>query len=116
MVAYGGATWDWHRLHHDAAYARRAGMAGSVVDGQMLGALLAEHALAAAETTAPGTSARLTRLWYRNRAPVLAGDTVTCRVVAVELEPDGTIRLDQLVLVGDRMVVAPAGAEVQLQA
>lgn len=116
MVAYGGATWDWHRLHHDAAYARRAGMAGPVVDGQMLGALLADHAVAAATTLAPAASVRLTRLWYRNRAPVLAGDTVTCRVVAAEPDGDGTIRLDQLVLVGDRAVVGPAGAEVQIQA
>lgn len=116
MVAYGGATWDWHRLHHDAAYAQRAGMAGPVVDGQMLGALLADHALAAVETLAPGTTARLTHLWYRNRAPVLAGDTVTCRVVAAEPEGDGTIRLDQLVLVGDRVVVGPAGTELQLHA
>ena len=82
----------------------------------MLGALLADHALAAAETLAPGRQVRLTRLWYRNRAPVLAGDTVTCRVVAVEPEGDGTIRLDQLVLVDDRVVVGPAGAEVQIQA
>ncbi|MEZ5411766.1 MAG: MaoC family dehydratase N-terminal domain-containing protein [Acidimicrobiales bacterium] len=116
MVAYGGATWDWHRLHHDTAYARRAGMAGPVVDGQMLGALLAEHALAAADTVAPGLTARLTRLWYRNRAPVLAGDTVTCRVLAVGRENADRLRLDQLVLVGDRVVVGPAGAEVQLQA
>lgn len=116
MVAYGGATWDWHRLHHDAAYARRAGMAGPVVDGQMVGALLADHALAAVETLAPGRQVRLTRLWYRNRAPVLAGDTVTCRVAAAEPEGDGTIRLDQVVLVGDRVVVGPAGAEVQIQA
>ena len=116
MVAYGGATWDWHRLHHDAAYARRAGMAGPVVDGQMLGALLADHAVAAAEALAPGSTARLTRLWYRNRSPVLAGDTVTCRVVGAETEADGVIRLDQLVLVDDRVVVGPAGAELQLHA
>ncbi len=116
MVAYGGATWDWHRLHHDAAYARRAGMAGPVVDGQMLGALLAEHALAAAVTVAPGRRARLTRLWYRNRAPVLAGDTVTCRVTAVARESAHSIRLEQIVTVGDRVVVGPAGAEMQLHA
>lgn len=116
MVAYGGATWDWHRLHHDAAYARRAGMAGPVVDGQMLGALMADHALAAVEALAPGRRARLTRLWYRNRAPVLAGDVVTCRVVSAEAEGPDTIRLDQLLLVGDRVAVGPAGAEVQLQA
>lgn len=116
MVAYGGATWDWHRLHHDAAYARRAGMAGPVVDGQMLGALLADHAVAAAEALAPGRTARLTRLWYRNRAPVLAGDTITCRVVAVQPEGPDTIRLDQLLLVGDRVAVGPAGAELQLHA
>ena len=43
MVAYGGATWDWHRLHHDADYARSRGVERPVVDGQVFGAYFAAH-------------------------------------------------------------------------
>ena len=45
MVAYGGATWDWHRLHDEAAYTAARKIAGPIVDGQMFGALLAEALL-----------------------------------------------------------------------
>ena len=43
MVAYGGATWDSHRLHYDHSFAVSAGMERPVVDGQMLGALKTDH-------------------------------------------------------------------------
>jgi len=106
MVAYGAATWDWHRLHYDAEYARGAGMERPVVDGQMLGALLAEQVVRWLDGRG-----RLTRLYFRNRAPVLRADTVTCEATVVAV--DGTlIRLEQLVRVGDRIVVASAGAEI----
>ncbi len=42
MVAYAGATWDWHRLHYDPAYLAEKQLAAPVVDGQVFGALLAE--------------------------------------------------------------------------
>ena len=45
LVAYGGATWDWHRLHYEPEYARARNIAGPIVDGQMFGALLAEALL-----------------------------------------------------------------------
>lgn len=124
LIAYAGATWDWHRLHYDDAYARRAGMAGPVVDGQMLGALLAEQALAVAEgldrtggnRAGPAPRARLTRLTFRNRSPVVAGETVTCRTVAIDRTTPGLVRLDQLLLAGTggatRISVGPVTAEV----
>ena len=108
MVAYAAATWDWHRLHYDPAYARRAGMEGPVVDGQMLGALLAEQVLRAV-----GTEGRLTRLHYRNRAPVFAGDQVTCEATVVEATDAGLV-IEQAVRVAGIVVVAPAGTEVML--
>ena len=42
LVAYGAATWDWHRLHHDADYAVARGLAQPVIDGQMFGAMFAQ--------------------------------------------------------------------------
>ncbi|MFP6681362.1 MAG: MaoC/PaaZ C-terminal domain-containing protein [Gammaproteobacteria bacterium] len=42
LVAYGSATWDWHRLHHDTNYAVARGFAQPVIDGQMYGAMFAQ--------------------------------------------------------------------------
>ncbi|MFN0089980.1 MAG: MaoC family dehydratase [Acidimicrobiales bacterium] len=109
MVAYGGATWDWHRLHYDQAYVAARGLAAPVVDGQMLGALLAEQALDWA-----GPRAFVRRLRFRLRSMVAAGETVRCEAVVAGLSgEDGllVIRLDQRVLVGERLV-ADGGAEV----
>ena len=32
LVAYGAATWDWHRLHYDLAYAQSKKLPGTLVD------------------------------------------------------------------------------------
>ena len=106
MVAYGAATWDWHRLHYDEAHARRLGASAPLVDGQMLGALLAECVLRSA-----GPEAQLVRLVYRNRLPVHAGDTVVCSG-AVATSDDAGFSVDLSVSVGDRLVVAPAFAQL----
>ena len=106
MVAYGAATWDWHRLHYDYDHARRAGMRAPVVDGQMLGALLAEQIL---RVLGPGD--RLTRLHFRNRTPVFPGDTICCEARICHVD-DQRLEFEQSIRVGDTVVVAPAGAEV----
>ena len=106
MVAYGAATWDWHRIHYDAEHARRAGLEDAVVDGQMLGALLAEQVL---RWLGPGD--RLARLHYRNRAPVYPGSTIRCEGVVTGVEGE-LVEIEQRVVVGDTVAVAPAGAEV----
>jgi acyl dehydratase len=112
LVAYAGATWDWHRLHYDPAYAAAQGLPAPVVDGQMLGALLAETVL-----DWLGPRAFLRRLSFRLRGMVFAGDTVRCEgeVTAVWTEAGrGAVRLALRVRVGDRLVVDPAAAEVGL--
>ncbi len=42
MVAYAGATWDWHQMHYDTSFTTEAGLAAPVVDGQVFGALFVE--------------------------------------------------------------------------
>ena len=106
MVAYGAATWDWHRLHYDEAHARRLGAPAPLVDGQMLGALLAECVLRSA-----GPGARLVRLSYRNRAPVRAGETVDC-AGTIATSDDAGFSVDMSVSVGEQLVVAPAFAQL----
>ena len=97
MVAYAGATWDWHRLHYDSDFARKRGLEAPVVDGQMLGALMAEHAL-----DHFGPHAVVLKLGFRLRSMVVAGETVR-----VEGEVSSTdardVTVSQRVLVGDRI-------------
>ncbi|MDE0726739.1 MAG: MaoC/PaaZ C-terminal domain-containing protein [Alphaproteobacteria bacterium] len=33
LVMYAGATWDWHRLHHDKDFAQGMGLPAAVIDG-----------------------------------------------------------------------------------
>lgn len=107
MVAYAGATWDWHPLHHDAAYITRAGLAGTVVDGQMLGALFAEQVL-----DHFGPRARLTTLSIRYRAMVFAGQTVRCEGTATA-RMEGTVEVELTARAGDK-VAATGRATVRV--
>ena len=109
MVAYAGATWDWHRLHYDSEYAASRGIPAPIVDGQVLGAYLAAQL-----TDAFGPRCFIRRLEFRFRSMVFAGDTITCSatVTSVTSSDDGiVVGVEQKILVGDRVVVAPAGAE-----
>jgi acyl dehydratase len=110
LMAYGAATWDWHRLHYDAIYCRSIGLDGPIVDGQLLGALQARHVRDWA-----GPHGALHRLWFRNTAVVRPGDEVRVegRVVRtagplVELEQRACVN-GQLVAVGGAELVVRVG-------
>jgi acyl dehydratase len=98
MVAYAGATWDWHRLHYDPAYLAERGLTRPVVDGQMFGALMAEQIQAYF-----GDTAVLTRLRFRFKSLVFAGETVRCTAQRVS-----DTEVNQVILVGDRLAVTGA--------
>lgn len=97
LVAYAGATWDWHRLHHDEEYLAEKRLPAPVVDGQLLGALLAEQV-----QDWLGPSGTLTRLWFRFAGLVFAGETVRCEATVTAVDGDR-------VTVGARVVVAATG-------
>ena len=107
LVAYAGATWDWYGTHYDPAAIAASGLPGPLVDGQMLGALLAEQAL----DWAPAGS-RVVAMAFRFRSMVFAGDTVRCEA-EVESEADGRVRLRQKVRVGDRLAIDEAWTDLQ---
>jgi acyl dehydratase len=112
MAAYGGATWDWHRLHYEPEYAAARNLAGPIVDGQMFGALLAEALL-----DWLGPRAFIRRMSFRLRAMVFAGETVRCEgeVTSIVAERDcDVVRVAQRVRVGERIAVEPASAEIVL--
>ncbi|WRZ88197.1 MaoC/PaaZ C-terminal domain-containing protein [Streptomyces sp. NBC_01007] len=112
LVAYAGATWDWHRLHYDTDYATARDLSAPVVDGQVFGALLAEQLL-----DWLGPACVLRSLHFRFARPVFAGESVRCagRVTAV----DGSlVTVEQSVEVlgpRARTAVAPAGALLELR-
>jgi acyl dehydratase len=107
MVAYAGATWDWHPLHYDGTFVAQKKLPGPVVDGQMLGALMAEQVL-----DHFGPRAFITALSFRFRAMVYAGDTVRVEGSIAE-QDDASARVRQRVLVGDRLA-AEGEATVRL--
>ena len=84
MMAYGAATWDFIRVHYDADHVREFGFPGPFVDGQMLGAFLAQHVQ---DWAGPG--AFLRKLGFRNRVMVYPGDSLICWGVVTSLYWEG---------------------------
>ncbi len=111
IMAYGAATWDWHRMHYDDAYAREQGLPGVVLDGQAFGAYLAM-----AVTGWLGPRAFVRKLSFRMRAMVRPGDTIRCVGEVTEVaSEDGAdiVILAQRLMVGDRLA-ANSTTEVRL--
>lgn len=84
MMAYGAATWDFIRVHYDADYIREMGFPGPFLDGQMVGAFLAQLV-----QDWSGPSAFLRKLAFRNRVMAYPGDTLVCRGTVTELYREG---------------------------
>ena len=110
MVAYGGATWDSHRLHYDPSFAVSAGMERAGVDGQMLGALFGEQLTRCLEK-----GQWISRLFFRNTAPTYANETVVCEAEVIGVD-DGLTVIQLRASVGNRLVIAAAGAELSTTA
>lgn len=108
MIAYAGATWDWHRLHYDPDYLAGKKLSRPVVDGQVFGALLAETL-----QDWLGPVAFLRSLQFRFASLVFAGETVRCEGEVTEVSAD-TITVALRVLANDpeRVAVTPASAVV----
>lgn len=113
MMSYGAATYDFARIHYDASYARSQGLPAPVVDGQMLGAFLAQLVQDWA-----GPKAFLQSLNFQNRGMVFPGDVLTCGgSVSNVLQRNGSTLIDCDLWIdnqhGER-VVAPASATINI--
>lgn len=73
MVAYAGATWDWHRIHYDMDYLKSLGLDRPIVDGQVFGA----YAVQAIQDWM-GEGAFVTALEFRFANLVFADEWVRC--------------------------------------
>lgn len=74
FVTYAAATWDFHRLHYDPAFAAARGLRTPIMDGQMPGGLLARQLMQWA-----GPDGFVRRLAFRLREPVFAGEEILLR-------------------------------------
>jgi acyl dehydratase len=111
LMAYGAATWDWHRLHYDLDFARAMKLPGILVDGQALGAVFAKPLL-----DWFGPKAFIRKLGVKYRGMVFAGDTVRGEGEITAIRADGdhdVVSVAQRLAVGDR-VAAEASIEVRL--
>ena len=109
LVAYGAATWDWHRLHYDLEYARSRKLPGVLVDGQAFGALLARAALEWA-----GPKAFITKMSFRMKSMAFAGDTLRAEG-QVSAVAGNRVTLSQRLLNAGK-VAAEATTEIRLPA
>ena len=95
LVAYGAATWDWHRLHYDKAHATAKQLPGVLIDGQAFGAVFA----------------------LKMKSMAFAGDHLVARgqVTAIEQRAGmWVVQIDQQLLCGERLV-AQALSDIQLR-
>ena len=74
MVFYATATWDFNRYHYDCDFAREKGFPGPFVDGQMLGAFVAQMP---ADCT--GDPRSIGRIAFRFSGFVYPGNVLTCK-------------------------------------
>jgi acyl dehydratase len=102
LVAYGAATWDWHRVHYDLEYARSRKLPGVLIDGQVYGAIFAKLA-----TQWAGPGAFLSGMGLKMRSMAFAGDTLRAEGEVRSIEPQGDghqVQLAQRLLCGDRLI------------
>jgi len=112
MIAYAGATWDWHRLHYDHEYLKSKGLSAPVVDGQVFGAYVVQ-----AIQDWLGESAFISALDFRYAGLVFAEESVQVSGEVTEVTDQG-LSLSLKVDVVDeaetslRSAVAPITASV----
>jgi acyl dehydratase len=112
MIAYAGATWDWHRLHYDHEYLESKGLAAPVVDGQVFGAYVVQ-----AIQDWLGESAFISELDFRYAGLVFAEERVQVSGEVTEvssIEVSLSLKIDVVDASGavQRPAVTPITAKV----
>lgn len=112
IFRFSAVTWNAHRIHLDPRWAEEEGLPGAVVQAHLHGAWFARLARSIA-----GPDARLTALAWKNKAPVVASESVTLggSVIRVErLETGDRVQLELVERGSDEVVRADGTATVFL--
>ena len=111
LVAYGAATWDWHRLHYDKAHAQSKQLPGVLIEGQAFGAVFAREAMRWA-----GPQGFIQRMALKMKSMAFAGDHLVARGQVMTIDaPAGhwVVHIDQQLMCGERLV-AQALSEIRM--
>ena len=81
LFRFSAVTWNAHRIHLDAEWARAEGLAGPIVQAHLHGAWLGQIA-----REVGGSAARLRQLSWANRRGVVAGEPVTIDATVVAID------------------------------
>ena len=111
LVAYGAATWDWHRLHYDKAHALSKNLPGVLIDGQAFGAVFSREAMRWA-----GPRAFIQHMALKMKSMAFAGDCLLAKgqVTAIaQREGVWVVQIKQHLWCGDR-VVAQATSDIAM--
>ncbi|SPP98127.1 MaoC/PaaZ C-terminal domain-containing protein [Bradyrhizobium vignae] len=107
LMAYGAATWDWHRLHYDGDFARSMNLPNVVVDGQAFGHLFARAAIDWA-----GPQAFIERLSFKMKSMAFAGETLRVESEVTQIRNHTVVVRQRLTSRG--RLVSEAETEVRL--
>jgi hydroxyacyl-ACP dehydratase HTD2-like protein with hotdog domain len=113
LFMFSAATWNLHRIHFDADFARRHdGLPNVLTHRPLLGSFLSQLL-----TDWLGDNGRILRLEWSNRGPAVPGDVLTCRgrVVKKYRVPDKAIvELEVWIEKANDETIVPGKAEVVL--
>ena len=111
MIAYAGATWDWHRLHYDQEYLASKGLKAPVVDGQVFGAYVVQ-----AIQDWLGESAFISELDFRYAGLVFAEEHVQVSGEVTETSStEVSIKLKIDVVDTNGLIIRPAVAPITVK-
>lgn len=113
MIAYAGATWDWHRSHYDPEYIAGMRLPAPIVDGQVYGAWFVQ---VVQDWLGPRCFVRTLDFSFRNL--MFAGETLQVQgtIAAVDGEPGAeevTVDLTATIVGTDGAADRPAAAPVR---
>ena len=83
LIAYAGATWDWHRIHYDPDFVAAKKLPAPLVDGQVYGAWFVEQLQ---DWLGPRCFVESLAFSFKNL--MFAGETMRCEGVVTAVEGD----------------------------
>ena len=108
LFLYSAATWNPHRIHYDAEYARYEGHPDIIVHGPLQGAWLTQYV-----TDWMGPRGRLLAAGWQNRASALPDQDLTFRGRVTAVDGD-RVELEVWEEAPDGRVLMPGRATVRL--